>query len=137
MEGTRSKSEGFAPSLTQIIAIRLRYDLPAVGELHRDQIVSEEAWRQLAPDLDEGGLLVGTVDGDDEILARLAFGLAGGTLAHAVEPVGHGQHLQLTLLDPAQIRRRMEDGAELFGITLVKAVEIGLHDGFDARTVLA
>src|SRR6266478_5038081 len=59
--------------LAQIVAVGFRDDLPAVRELHRHQIVGEIARRQLAAHLDEGGGFVGAVDGDDEILARLAF----------------------------------------------------------------
>jgi hypothetical protein len=61
--------------LAQIVAVGFRDDLPAVTQFHRHQIVGEIARRQLAAHLDEGGLIVGAVDGDDEILARLAFGL--------------------------------------------------------------
>src|SRR3954462_7013833 len=61
----------------QIVAVGFRDDLPAVTQFHRHQIIGEIARRQLAAHLDEGGLIIGAVDGDDEILARLAFGLGG------------------------------------------------------------
>src|SRR5258708_19290104 len=70
----------------QIVPVRLRDDPPAVVEFHRHQIVGEIARRQLAAHLDEGGAIVGAVDGDDEILARLAFGLSGPTFPHAPYP---------------------------------------------------
>src|ERR1700675_5160561 len=72
---------------SQIIAIGFRDDLPAVAELHRHQIVGEIARRQLAAHLDEGGGVVRAVDGDDEVLARLAFRLRRWPLPDAVEPV--------------------------------------------------
>src|SRR3954464_11328871 len=72
-------------SVAQIVAIGFRDDLPTVGQFHCHQVVGEIARWQLAADLDEGGLLVRAVDGDDEILARLAFRLRRGPLADAVE----------------------------------------------------
>src|ERR1700682_6539193 len=89
-------------SLPHIVAVRFGDDLPAVGEFHRHQIVGEIARRQLATHLDEGGGFVGAVDGDDEILARLALGLGGRAFPDAIEPVGHGENLQLALFEPAQ-----------------------------------
>lgn len=62
-------------SVLEVVAVGLRDDLPAVGELHGDEVVGEVARRQLATHLDEGRVVVGAVDGDDEVLARLAFGL--------------------------------------------------------------
>src|SRR2546430_15804900 len=59
-------SRGMTASFPQIVAIRFRYDLPAVGKLHRHQIVGEVARRQLATHLDEGGGIIGAVDGDDK-----------------------------------------------------------------------
>ena len=75
---------------------------------------------------------IGTVDGDDEILPRLAFRLRRWPLAYAFEPVRHGQDLQFALLHPAQIRGGMEDRTELVGVALIQAIEIMLHHGFDA-----
>src|SRR6266702_4611699 len=113
--------------LPQIVAVGFRDDLPAVRELHRHQIVGEIARRQLAAHLDEGGIVVGAVDGHDEILPRLAFGFRRRPLAHPVEPVRYCENLQIALLQPAQIGGRVENGAELLGIALVQAVEIILH----------
>jgi Uncharacterized conserved protein len=76
-------------------------------------------------------------DGDDEILARLAFRLGRRPLAHAVEPVGYGQDLQLAFFQPAQIGGGMKDSAKLVGVALVQAVEIILDHGFDGRSVMA
>ena len=75
---------------------------------------------------------IGTVDRDDEILPRLALRLRRRPLADTLEPVRHGQDLQLALLHPAQIRGGMEDCAELVGVALIQAIEIMLHHGFDA-----
>jgi len=97
----------------QIVAVRFGDDLPSVVEFHRHQIVGEIAWRQLAAHLDEGGGIVGAVDGDDEILARLAFGLGGGAFPDPIEPIGDGQNLQFALFQPAQVGRRVEDRASL------------------------
>ena len=72
----------------QIVAVGFRDDLPAVAQFHRHQIVGEIARRQLAAHLDEGGLIIGAVDRDDEILARLAFGFGGRPLPHPVQPAG-------------------------------------------------
>src|SRR5436190_1181726 len=67
-----TQRRGAETSVPQIVAIGFRDDLPAVGKLHRHQIVGEIARRQLAAHLDEGGVVVGTVDRDDEVLTRLA-----------------------------------------------------------------
>src|SRR5438477_10869619 len=63
-----TQRRGAETSVPQIVAIGFRDDLPAVGKLHRHQIVGEIARRQLAAHLDEGGVVVGTVDRDDEVL---------------------------------------------------------------------
>src|SRR5207302_10642314 len=87
--------------LLQIVAIRFRDNLPAVAQFHRHQVVGEIARRQLAARLDEGGRVVGAIDRDDKILARLAFRFGGGPLPDAVQPVRHCEDLQLPLLQPA------------------------------------
>src|SRR5262249_27033965 len=93
--------------------------------------------RQLAVHLDEGGLRIRAVDGDDEILARLAFGLGGRALAHQGKPIRHGEDFQLALLHPAQVGRRVESGAELVSVALIEAVEIGFHPPFLGGIVMA
>src|SRR4030081_464756 len=118
------------------VAVRLRDDLPSVGEFHFDQIVGEVARRQLAAHLDEGGGIVGAVNGHDEILAPLALGLGRWPLPDAIQPVGHGQNLKLALFQPAQVGRWMKYRAELVGAAFVKTVEIVLDHGFDARAVM-
>src|ERR1700676_3721155 len=121
----------------QIVAVGFRDDLPAVGEFHRHQIVGEIAWRQLAADLDEGGGFVGAVDGDDKILARLAFGLGRGPLSDQAHPIRHGENLQLALFHHTQVGCGMEDRAQLVGIAFIERVEIVLDHGFDGGTVMA
>jgi hypothetical protein len=118
-------------SIAQVVAVGFRDDLPAILQLHRHQIIGEKARRKLAAHLDEGGVLIGPVDGDDEILARLALGLGRSALPDQAEPIRHGEHLQLALLDPAQIGGGMKDRAHLVGIALEERVEIMLHHGFD------
>src|SRR5665213_845739 len=120
----------------RVITIRLRDDLPAIPELHRHQIVGEIARRQLAAHLDEGGGFVRAVDGDDEILARLALGLGRGPLPDPALPIRHGEDFQFALLDPAQVGGGMENLAELVGIALIERVEIMLDHGFDGGTVV-
>src|ERR1019366_8739803 len=90
----------------------------------------------LAAHLDEGGGMVGAVDGDDEILARLAFRLGGWAFPHPIQPVGHGEDLQLALFQPAQVGRGMKDRGELVGIAFVETVEIILDHGFNGGTVV-
>src|SRR5258705_10918 len=87
----------------QIVAVRFGDDLPSVVEFHRHQIVGEIAWRQRGAHLDEGGGIVGAVDGDDEILARLALGPGGRPFPDAIEPIGHGEDLQRAFFQPAQV----------------------------------
>src|ERR1700722_16326384 len=67
-EGERGQCGRRAPSLAHIVTVGFRDDLPAVGKLHRHQIIGEVARRQLAAHLDEGGGFVGAVDGHDKIL---------------------------------------------------------------------
>src|SRR5258708_19319793 len=110
--------------------------MPDISEFHRHQIVGKIARRQLAAPLDEGGGFMGAVDGDDKILARLAFSLGGWPLADTTEPVRHGEDLQFAFLQRAQVGRRMEDRAELVGIAFVERVEIVLHYAFNVGTVL-
>src|SRR5216683_973583 len=124
-------------SLPHIVAVRFGDDLPAVGKLHRHQIVGEIARRQLAAHLDEGGGFVGSVDGDDEILARLAFRFRGGPLPDPIQPNRHGKDLQLALFQRAQVGGGVEDRTELVGVAFVEGVEIVLDHGFDAGTVMA
>jgi hypothetical protein len=124
------------PLLAQIVAVGFRDDLPAVGKFHRHQIVGEVARRQLAADLDKGGGIVGAVDGDDEILARLSFRLCGWSLPYQIQPIGQAQDFQLALFLRAQVGGRVEDRAELVGIAVVQAVEIVLDDGFNGGTVV-
>src|ERR1700722_6623391 len=123
-------------SFAQIVAVGFGNDLPAVGEFHRHQIIGEIARRQLAAHLDEGGGGIRAVDGDNEILARLALRLGRRPLLHPLQPVGHAQHLQLALFQPAQIRRRVKDRAQCFGTAFIQAVEIVLDHGFDGGTVV-
>src|SRR6185369_7956565 len=105
-----------------VVAIGFRDDPPAVGQVHRDEVVGEVARRNLASHLHERRLVGGAVDGDDESLERLAFCLGRGALADAVEPLGHLQELQFTLLDPAEIGAGVEDGAHLVGVAFVQGV---------------
>src|ERR1700730_7342610 len=124
-------------SLPHVVAVRFGDDLPAVGELHRHQIVGEVARRQLAAYLDEGGGFVGAVDGDDEVLARLAFRFGGRPLPDPIQPNRHGKDFQLALFQRAQIGGGVEDRTELVGVAFVEGVEIVLDHGFDAGTVMA
>jgi hypothetical protein len=73
--GRRNGGREAAPAGAQIVAVGFRDDLPAIFQFHRHQIIGEITRRQLAAHLDEGGLIIGAVDRDDEILARLAFSL--------------------------------------------------------------
>src|ERR1041385_708424 len=124
-------------SLPQVVAIGFRDDLPAIAELHGHQIVGEIARRQLAAHFYKGGGVVGAVDGDDKILARLALRLGGGTFADASEPVGHFQNLQLAIFMPAQIGGRVKRLADLLGAAFIKAVEVKLNHRFHGRTVVS
>src|SRR6202040_4480581 len=72
-EARQGQCRGRRKLLAQIVAVGFRDDLPAIGQFHRHQIVGEIARRQLAAHLDEGGGFIGAVDGDDEILARVAL----------------------------------------------------------------
>src|SRR5256885_11529626 len=58
------------------------------------QIVGEVARRQLATHLDEGGGIIGVVDGDDKILARLAFGHSDDSTAFIKRSEEHTSELQ-------------------------------------------
>jgi hypothetical protein len=133
----RCTESAAALSLAPIVAIRFRDDLPAVAEFHRHQIVGEIERRQLAAHLDEGCVVVRAVDGDDKILARLAFGFCRRPLAHPIQPGRYGEHLQLAFLDPAQIGAGVEDRAEFVGIAFIQAIKVIFDDGFDARSVFA
>src|SRR5205085_11266654 len=121
----------------QIVAVGFRDDLPAILQFHRHQIVGEISRRQLATRLDEGRVVVGAVDGDDEILTRLAFRLGRRPLPDPGQPIRHGENFQFALLHPAQVGRGVKHLAHLVGIAFVQGIEILLDRGFGGRSVVS
>jgi hypothetical protein len=87
----------------------LRDHAPAAAELYQSQVVSEEAWRNGAMHLGEGGGRAGVIDADDPIMPWQTLRACRRPALDQFEPLRSAEVVQLAVADAEEMAFLMKD----------------------------